>query len=384
MPVAVPKSDLLEDAISLAAELSVQLNDFFIEREPEIRCALTALVAGEHFVMVGPPGTAKSLLTTCFAEAICDVQSEDYFQWLMTKYSVPAELFGPISLKGLEQDDYRTVTARKFPRAKVAFLDEVFKANSAILNAFLTILNERKFDNGAHREDCPLEVCFAASNEFPQDDSLGALYDRFVFRRWVDYISDRDKRRQMLLSTAKPNITVSLTTEHIEALRAAREEVDVSGIIEPFLDVIDGLAKAGLAASDRKQRQCIKVLKSVAALEGRDYCEAEDLLILADVLWDNKDDRAAVLQAIGAAISPDLVIAMKAYDAAVEQYSSVDHTDTATFKATAGKANANLISTIRELEGLDTGESPAIFDLCEKIAGMQHALAVKLKVNHGF
>src|SRR5207244_1383982 len=121
-----------------------------------------------------------------------------YFQWLLTRFTTPEELFGAVSLKALEEDDYRRLTTHKLPEAHIAFLDEVFKASSSILNTILTLMNERRFHNGREVAEVPLLTLFAASNELPEDDELLALHDRFLLRFVVDYL-DEDFRFLKLL-----------------------------------------------------------------------------------------------------------------------------------------------------------------------------------------
>ena len=125
------------------------------------------------------------------ADELCRrIEGANYFQWLLTKFSTPEEIFGAVSLKSLEQDDYRRVTDHKLPEAHIAFLDEIFKANSSILNALLTLINERLFHNGRERVIVPLITMFGASNELPDEDELTALFDRFMLRFMVDYIGE--------------------------------------------------------------------------------------------------------------------------------------------------------------------------------------------------
>src|ERR671918_3071368 len=122
-----------------------ELKQTFLERADLIDGALAALLSSNHVLVIGPPATAKSML----ADELCRrIAGANYFQWLLTRFTTPEELFGAVSLKALEADDYRRVTSHKLPEAHVAFLDEVFKASSSILNAILTIINERLFHNG--------------------------------------------------------------------------------------------------------------------------------------------------------------------------------------------------------------------------------------------
>ena len=164
-----------------------ELQQVFLERNELIDGALVALVAAQHVLVIGPPGTAKSML----ADEVCRrIDGAAYFQWLLTRFTTPEELFGAVSLKALEQDDYRRLTTHKLPEAHIAFLDEVFKASSSILNTILTLINERRFHNGREVADVPLLTLFAASNELPEDDELLALHDRFLLRFVVDYVSE--------------------------------------------------------------------------------------------------------------------------------------------------------------------------------------------------
>src|SRR6187431_914159 len=162
-----------------------ELQQMFLERAELIDGALAALLSAQHVMIVGPPGTAKSML----ADELCRrIEGASYFQWLLTKFTTPEELFGAVSLKALEADDYRRVTSHKLPEAHIAFLDEVFKASSSILNAILTLINERLFHNGKEITRVPLLTLFGASNELPEEEELTALYDRFLVRFVVGYI----------------------------------------------------------------------------------------------------------------------------------------------------------------------------------------------------
>src|SRR5262247_1833164 len=172
-----------------------ELRQTFLERADLIDGALAALLSSHHVLLIGPPGTAKSML----ADELCArIEGANYFQWLLTRFSTPEEIFGAVSLKALEQDDYRRVTAHKLPEAHIAFLDEIFKANSSILNAILTLINERIFHNGKEIVSVPLLTLFGASNELPEDDELTALYDRFLLRFVVNYIVEDFRFLRML------------------------------------------------------------------------------------------------------------------------------------------------------------------------------------------
>ena len=155
----------------------------------QVRLLLLAAMAGEHILLIGPPGTAKSEVGRRLSKLI----SGSYFERLLTRFSVPEELFGPLSMRALEDDKYVRQTRGYLPEAEVAFIDEIFKANSAILNTLLTLVNERLFDNGSTRVRVPLLTTVAASNELPESEELDALYDRFLVRRQVSQVSASGK-----------------------------------------------------------------------------------------------------------------------------------------------------------------------------------------------
>jgi MoxR-like ATPase len=157
-----------------------ELSAALIEREGEVDLILTALACQEHALLVGPPGSAKSLLL----DALMSWTSGRRFTALLTKFSCPEELFGAISVRGLKEDRFVRVTAGKLPEAHLAFLDELFKASSAILNTLLRILNERVFEDGdGSLRQVPLLLCVGASNEWPSPEDggreLAAVLDRF-------------------------------------------------------------------------------------------------------------------------------------------------------------------------------------------------------------
>lgn len=312
----------LHAAMKAIAALAVDLNGAFIERREVVKALLVALIAREHVALLGDPGTGKSAITN----AVCRAIGGSQFSVLMTKFTVPEEVFGPISLAGLEQDRYQRVTTGYLPEAEVAFLDEVFKANSAILNALLTLVNERAFDNGGARVKVPLEILIGASNEMPQDESLAALWDRFLFRIWVDPIRNRDALRGLLKSKGEPKVAATLSASDLATLRAAVDAVVVpDDVLDAVLDLRDALSQEhGITVSDRRWRKCVKLIAAHAVFNGRMVAERMDVMILADSLWRTPEERAKVVGTMARVISPDLAEALRILDAATELFAGID------------------------------------------------------------
>ncbi|MFY1831866.1 AAA family ATPase [Myxococcus fulvus] len=197
-PAADPISALTFDALSREAQgLRDRLNRFrqalgrhFVGKQTLVDLMTVAAVAQEPLLLVGPPGTAKSDLVLKFREAL-RIPSEDYFEYLLTRFTEPSEVLGPIDINLLRQGRYIRREGGKLPTARLVFLDEVFKASSAILNALLTVINERKFYQDGAPQPVRLKVLFAATNELPEHAELGALKDRFCLKAACRPVQDR-------------------------------------------------------------------------------------------------------------------------------------------------------------------------------------------------
>ncbi len=264
------------------------LEQGLLERETPARLLLLSALAGEHALLIGPPGTAKSELARrlhrCFEHA-------RYFERLLTRFSTPEELFGPLSLKALEDDRYERLVDGFLPTASIAFLDEVFKANSAILNTLLTLLNEREFDNGSGRAKVPLISVIAASNEVPVDEALQAFHDRFLIRIPVAPISDHqfETLLQLPAQAAAPPPDV-LSRADAQAWRDAARQVTLSpAALQACGALRSWLAQQQIHLSDRRWRKWMELLRVAAATEGRSTVDALDLWLAPHVASPNPE-----------------------------------------------------------------------------------------------
>ena len=358
-------------ALSKVFALRLDISKNFFERQAEATVLCVALLAREHVLLLGLPGTGKSALTNAVSGAL----GSKTFDRLLTAFTMPEELFGPYSITGLQEDRYERKTEGYLPTAQVAFLDEIFKAGSPILNALLTLLNERSFDNGTSRQTCPLEIVIGASNELAADSSLDALYDRFMLRRWVNPIKDRDAKKALLRSHGRPVVSVTLTHADLETAREAVETVTIPEVVEDaLLDLQDAIAtELGIYVSDRRLCKLAKLVQAMAALAGRDVATTDDLLVLTDAIWQKPEERPAVHALVCKAVAPALADALKVLDAAVELMSNVPAAGLANVQKLA-EANNALSQMVREVRAMADGNE-RVLEVANQISGFQSDIA---------
>lgn len=290
-PAATPKADAPIASEALASRFRVSMKRIaasLIERDGEVEMMFTALVCREHVLLVGPPGCAKSLLCQQLAASMGGVR---YWQRQLTKFTEPGEVIGPVDIAALKAGRMERLIDGMMPTAEVAFLDEVFKANSAILNSLLLLLNERQCDvGGARRVSCPLAFCMGASNEWPESrEELGALFDRFLFRKAVVPIRSRAGLKRLVSDpTVGAPPPALLSAADVEAAHAQAMALPFSDAAsDTFFRIVGDLRKAGVTAGDRRLRKAWAACKAAAWLEGGvPGVLPHHLAVLADVLWE--------------------------------------------------------------------------------------------------
>ncbi len=293
----------LNNRLALIAQ---NLEGRFLGKEEVIRLLLIAVVAGEHAVLIGPPGTAKSALIRTFSKLI----QARYFEYLLTRFTEPNEIFGPVDIAAFREGRYVRRTENMLPEAEVVFLDEVFKSNSAILNALLTLLNERVYTSGGQVLRCPILSCFGASNEVPSDETLTAIFDRFLLRIRSDNLDAY--HFQDLLQKGLMNEVQGVLQQPIQPLAAAKEFGELHRgfgqrmkFSEEFFSQYKGLVfqirAEGVSLSDRRVVKLLKLFAASAFLDNRQAPDASDFFVLKHI-WNN-EDQAAILEAI---VSPVL------------------------------------------------------------------------------
>ena len=275
------------------------LNSGLVGKEKVMKLGLLSILSGENMILVGPPGTAKSEISRRLREILADPDSETYFEYLFTKFTTPEEIFGPLSIKQLQNDKFERNTEGYMPSSRIVFLDEIFKANSSILNTLLTILNERVFHNGLKREKTPLISLIGASNELPfENDELTALYDRFLIRAVVGYVSDDEIEELLDIKETDMEIPaeIKFTESDLNEIKNESEKVRVtSGIKRTIMQIRQEYNKIFAEdnheiISDRKLVKMVKLLKVSAYLNGRDKVDFSDLMLLTNCLWNNPEN----------------------------------------------------------------------------------------------
>ncbi len=293
------------------SKLLNKMREGIIDKDESTRLALLCAVAGENIFFMGPPGTAKSMISS----RLHKIFKEDtkYFEFLMSKYSAPEEIFGPIKLEGLDRGVYKRRTDGYLPTAHIAFLDEIWKSGNGILNSLLTIINEKKFRNGpAETEEeledeklgkygkVPLQICLAASNEFPAS-GLSALYDRFTVRTYVNPVKTNNDLFKLCMDSFD-ELDVSNVKDillNVDEIKEWQNEIKKIGLPQEIQEVIVGVrqemnrlneeqanSSEKYYVSDRRWKKIVHLLQTSAYLCGRNDVDLMDCQLISYCIWD--------------------------------------------------------------------------------------------------
>lgn len=280
----------LELGQQLSEAVLEPMKQMFVGKDEIIDLFGVCLVARENLFLLGPPGTAKSALVQKLAQRL----QGRVFDYLLTRFTEPNELFGPFDIRRLRDGDLVTNTQGMLPEADIVFLDELLNANSAILNSLLLVLNERMFRRGRESYPLPTVIVVGASNRLPEDDALGALFDRFLLRAYCDNVAPEDLASVLHagweLDTQTNGHPTRFQVDDLRLLQGLLSQVDLDAVRSDYVTVIQRLRHAGIAISDRRAVKLQRVLAASALLCGRLVVERSDLWVLR-YIWDTQEQQ---------------------------------------------------------------------------------------------
>ena len=315
-------------------------------REEEAKVITLALLSKEHIVLIGEPGTAKSALARRAAELL----NAKFFMYLLTKYTEPAELFGALDINALKQGVYKRITKDRLPESEIAFLDEIFNANSAILNALLSLLNERVIYDGYNVIKVPLRTLISASNRVPDEPELEALYDRLLLRHYAKPVGE-EMWKNLIESAWELEFTTKwkvesplMTIEDLDKIYSYLTEVDLSPVKSKLLKLYAMLEEKGIHLSDRRKGKVLKIISAHALLNGRLKATEEDLIVLKYIAPKEIDD----FEKVSALLSEELKTPIKYMRELNEIYNNIK--EAGKYVDAASESDPRLIDLIRSLK----------------------------------
>jgi MoxR-like ATPase len=323
-----------------------KITEKLVEREDHVRGVMLAILSKTNVLLLGSPGTAKSMLAILYQKAIKDAKM---FERLLTKFTSPDEVVGPFSLKALDNDEYVRLLDGYIGDANIAFLDEIFKSSSALLNSLLTIINERKITNGKETVKIPLLTVIGASNEIPElEDGLSAFLDRFLLKYDVRPIVEGMNRIKMLKNDDM-DLEPLLSFADIKKAQEEVEQIVISDdAFEMYNNLILGLKKAGLGSSDRTYKLAINLLKAEAYLNGNSEVTKGDFEILRHAFWSDPEQQRKLYSIILKDVNPAKEEIVQLYNSAKELLDDIENETDPTKKNKASLEALNNLKTIQQ------------------------------------
>ncbi len=270
----------------------------FVDKDEIVDLMSVCLIAGENLFILGPPGTAKSALVHELGRRL----DGSTFEYLLTRFTEPNELFGPFDIRKLREGVLETNTEGMLPEASLVFLDELLNANSAILNSLLTVLNERVLRRGRETLQLPILMAIGASNHLPEDDALRALFDRFLMRVRSDNVDNSNLNSVLragweLERTSAVNQGPAVSLAEIQQLRGLVGQVDLSPVLPQYIELIVRLRTMGIPISDRRAVKVQRLMAASAILCQRMQAHITDLWVLEHI-WDIEEQREILRSAV--------------------------------------------------------------------------------------
>ena len=290
--------DVLKDVQRKINAIFSEISGSLFEREEEIELTLVSILSQSSLLFVGPPGTAKSF---ALEKVINQIEGAQKFLWLMGKFTEPDEIFGPVDILSLKQGIRKRNTEWKLPKAHFVFLDEFFKCSTAIGNALLRIVNERVYNDGSVEVKVPLRTLVAASNEYNVDGEMGAMFDRFILRKEINYISSSDNILKLIKTSGNPSSQpiTTITLKELDIATEASSKVSISEeVYNIIFKIVSKCFENNVRPSDRRLCNINKIVKSYAYLLGSEEVLDKHLSILSHLLWVDPSSHIPIVRNI--------------------------------------------------------------------------------------
>jgi MoxR-like ATPase len=285
----------------LATEVLEPMKRDFVGKDEVIDLLGICLIGGENLFILGPPGTAKSARVHPLAARM----EGKTFDYLLTRFTEPNELFGPFDIRKLRDGELQTNTEGMLPEASLVFLDELLNANSAILNSLLVALNERVFRRGKETRPLAALMFVGASNHLPEDDALQALFDRFLLRVHCDNVPG-ERLPDVLTAgwklATEATAKSALHFDDLRATQAALASVELAALRQPFAELVHRIRHAGIPVSDRRAVKLQRVIAASALLSGRTEARLSDLWVVRHI-WDTEEQQEVLASLVDQAIA---------------------------------------------------------------------------------